>query len=101
MGSQLRTIRIDNKNALTILTLLFKQFPFHSFTNRVFYAFVFFGSGIAFDRSVCSQERTIVPPGTRPALSTEMTDNFNILKQMFVAAPYQAPPDFTLGVNVF
>ena len=43
----------------------------------------------------------IVPPGTRPALSTEMTDNFNILKQMFVAAPYQAPPDFTLGAKPF
>ena len=25
---------LDNKNALTILTVLFKQFPFRSFTNR-------------------------------------------------------------------
>ena len=74
MRSQLRTSS-ENKNALTISTVLFKQFPFRSVLLLVVPKFVrtrsvlfFRNDGIVLDRSVRSQERTIVPPGTRPAL---------------------------------
>ena len=30
-----------------------------------------------------------------------MINNFNTLKEMFTAAPCQAPPDFTLGAKPF
>ena len=68
---------LDNKNALKILTVLFKQFPFRSVLLLIVpifrmrsKRFFFRNDGIVLDRSVRSRERTIVPPGTRPALVT-------------------------------